>query len=125
MIGFFLFFVIGIAGGILGGMGMGGGTVLIPLLTFICGVSQRSAQALNLLAFLPMACFSLFVLYKKGLLEFSYVGIIIVSGLITCLIGTLLSKELSGDFLKRAFGGFLIALSVVQFFTAIKEKKNQ
>ena len=35
---FFLFFLCGIAGGVLGGMGMGGGTALIPLLTVLCGV---------------------------------------------------------------------------------------
>ena len=35
--------VAGILGGILGGMGMGGGTVLIPLLTLFYGVGQHTA----------------------------------------------------------------------------------
>ena len=43
----------------LGGMGMGGGTVLIPALTVILGVEQHVAQATNLIAFLPMALFTL------------------------------------------------------------------
>ena len=52
--GFVVLFLIGFAGGVLGGMGMGGGTALIPLLT-LCGVGQAEAQAVNLLAFAPTA----------------------------------------------------------------------
>ena len=35
---FLVYLLAGLAGGILGGMGMGGGTVLIPILTMFCGV---------------------------------------------------------------------------------------
>ena len=45
----------GVLGGLLGGMGMGGGTLLIPLLTIFCGLNQHLAQAINLIAFIPMA----------------------------------------------------------------------
>lgn len=47
----------GLAGGVLGGMGMGGGTVLIPILTMLCGVPQHMAQSVNLFSFLPMSRF--------------------------------------------------------------------
>ena len=43
--------IAGAAGGALGGMGMGGGTLLIPILTLLCGFSQHAAQAANLAAF--------------------------------------------------------------------------
>ena len=36
---FYLFFLCGVLGGVLGGMGMGGGTALIPLLTLYLGVA--------------------------------------------------------------------------------------
>ena len=42
-----LFIVFGIIGGLLGGMGMGGGTLLIPLLTLGLDVPQQTAQLLN------------------------------------------------------------------------------
>ena len=118
----FLFVLIGICGGVLGGMGMGGGTVLIPLLTFICGVSQHVAQALNLLAFLPMACVSLFILFKKKLVKTDGVPLIIISGAVTSVIGCLLSREIGGEALRRAFGGFLVVLSCFQFVTNIKKQ---
>ena len=66
---FFLFFLCGIAGGVLGGMGMGGGTALIPLLTVLCGVEQGVAQGVNLLSFLPMSFIALGVHAQNGLLQ--------------------------------------------------------
>ena len=59
----------GLAGGVLGGMGMGGGTVLIPILTMLCGVPQHMAQSVNLFSFLPMSLFSLRIHAKGGLLD--------------------------------------------------------
>ena len=66
---FYLFFACGLLGGILGGMGMGGGTALIPLLTLLCGVTQTAAQGVNLLSFFPMAALALSVHAKNGLLQ--------------------------------------------------------
>ena len=51
----FLLILAGIVGGIIGGMGMGGGTLLIPILTIFLDVPQKNAQAINLVAFIPMA----------------------------------------------------------------------
>ena len=45
----------GVLAGIPGGMGMGGGTVLIPLLTVFLSVAQHPSQAVNLITFIPMA----------------------------------------------------------------------
>lgn len=48
-----LLFVIGAAAGVISGMGMGGGTLLIPALTLLMGIPQRQAQGVNMLSFLP------------------------------------------------------------------------
>ena len=66
---FYLFFLCGVLGGVLGGMGMGGGTALIPLLTLLLGVPQAAAQGVNLLSFFPMAALALTVHAKNGLLK--------------------------------------------------------
>ena len=47
----FLLILAGIVGGIIGGMGMGGGTLLIPILTIFLDVEQKNAQAINLVAY--------------------------------------------------------------------------
>lgn len=80
----FIFYLLaGFVSGLLGGMGMGGGTVLIPVLTLFFGVEQHIAQATNLIAFLPMAAFSLNVHKKKGLLKTDGVWWIVVPALLT------------------------------------------
>ena len=65
------FGIAGILGGVLGGMGMGGGTVLIPLLGIFYNVSQHTAQAVNLISFVPMAVGALIVHLKNKMIEFT------------------------------------------------------
>ena len=66
---FLLFIIVGFLGGLLGGMGMGCGTVLIPLLSIVCGVNQHTAQAINLISFIPMAVVTLIIHIKNKLVN--------------------------------------------------------
>ena len=113
----------GVLGGILGGMGMGGGTVLIPLLTIFNGVGQHTAQAINLIAFIPMAVVALIIHVKNKAVEFNKIVFIILPGIITCVIGCYLAKNVTGDLLKKFFGGFLILLSIFQFVGIFQKNK--
>ena len=114
----------GVVGGLLGGMGMGGGTLLIPLLTIFYSVGQHTAQAINLIGFIPMAIVALIIHIKNKLVRYDNVIIIIISGIITCVAGCFLAKVMSGNLLKRCFGGFLLVLSVFQFIDGIKYNKS-
>ncbi|MBE7087469.1 MAG: sulfite exporter TauE/SafE family protein [Clostridiales bacterium] len=118
------FSVVGIIGGLLGGMGMGGGTLLIPLLTIFCKVGQHTAQAVNLLSFIVMALIVLVIHIRNKLVNFKKVLYIIVPGIATCIGGAYLAKVLSGDLLQRLFGGFLLILSIFQFISGLKTKKQ-
>ena len=60
----------GFIGGVLGGMGMGGGTLLIPLLTIGLKLSQQNSQAIKLLAFLPMSIIALIIHTKNKLVNY-------------------------------------------------------
>lgn len=113
----------GLLGGVLGGMGMGGGTILIPLLSIFYSVGQHTAQAINLVSFIPMAVVALILHIKNKLVEFDKIVLIIVPGVITCIIGCYIARAITGDVLKRCFGGFLILLSIFQFLTQIKKAK--
>ena len=75
----FLQILFGFLSGVLGGMGMGGGTLLIPLLTIFLNVEQKVAQATNLLVFVPMAIFSLLLHTKNKLVEYK-IGIFVMIG---------------------------------------------
>ncbi len=96
----------------LGGMGMGGGTVLIPALTILLGVEQHVAQATNLLAFLPMAAFTLKVHKDNGLLKTDGVWQLVLPALLTAVASGFVAAVLPSEVLKKLFGAFLVILSV-------------
>lgn len=120
----FIYFVLsGLGSGILGGMGMGGGTILIPILTIFLKVSQHTSQALNLLSFIPMAIVALIIHFKNHLVKFKKSLFIIAPALASCVGGCYLAKAISGDLLGRFFGGFLIALAILQVVWNVKNKE--
>lgn len=121
---FLIFIAAGFFSGLLGGMGMGGGTVLIPVLTLLCGVGQHVAQAANLISFLPMAAFSLSVHKKHGLIKTDGLLWIILPAAATSAFGGLFAMFLPAALLKKLFGFFLIALSVFTAFSALPSAKK-
>lgn len=117
MLKIILLAVSGIAAGVLGGMGMGGGTILIPLLTIFFNVGQKEAQAINLVAFIPMAIVSLAIHIKNKRVKKEGLLWIILPAVLTSVGGGFAAQAVNGEVLKRIFGGFLLLLSVVQFFS--------
>ena len=59
----------GFCTGILSAWGVGGGTLLLLLMTLFFGVAQADAMAINLLYFLPTAAMGLLYHRKNGLLD--------------------------------------------------------
>lgn len=124
---FILYILVGFAAGVLGGMGMGGGTILIPALTILLGVPQRVAQATNVLAFLPMAALVLPAHRKNGLLRTESAGYLIVPAVVSTALAGLLMAALPSDFLRKLFGLFLIALAVKEvlaLLNGVRQKKS-
>ena len=111
---YFWLVLIGFFGGILGGMGMGGGTLLIPLLTIGLKISQQNAQAINLIAFLPMSIFALIVHCKNKLVKFKFALPVILAGIISSVGGALLATKIDSSNLKVWFGIFLIIVGMLQ-----------
>ena len=120
----FLFILFGLLAGIIGGMGMGGGTILIPLLTLFLSIGQKEAQGLNLICFLFLALPALIVHFKNGLIEKKYLWLIIISGLLFCGLGAYLATIIDSFILKICFGIFLILLGFIEFFKVISEFKK-
>lgn len=118
------FLIAGIVGGILGGMGMGGGTLLIPVLTFFLDVSQKNAQAINLISFIPMAVIALILHAKNKLINLKGMLPLIVSALVTSVGGSFLVALIEGDLQTKLFGGFLIILAVIKFVITIKNNAS-
>ncbi len=102
---------------------MGGGTVLIPALTLIFGVEQHVAQATNLIAFLPMALFTLGVHKKNGLLKTDGLLFLVIPALLTSVAAGFAAALLPSDVLRKLFGAFLVILSVRLLMQAVSSSK--
>ena len=57
--------LIGMISGIVSGTGMGGGTILIFLLTFMMGIEQHVSQATNLIFFIPTSIVAIIINIKN------------------------------------------------------------
>lgn len=120
-----LLIIFGILGGIIGGMGMGGGTITIPLLVLITGVEQHLAQFINLIVFLPMSIIALIIHFKNKLVNLKS-SLIIIPALITAIIASIIVQNIPSENLKIYFGIFLIVLAILQsYFIIFKGKRKK
>lgn len=119
----YIFLVLaGILSGITAGMGMGGGTFLIPVLTLIFSFAQKEAQGINLLAFLPMAIVCLIIHFKNKLVNFK-IGIpIVLVGVVFSILGAFIANSISNTNLRLYFGIFLIVIGIWQVINFIVSK---
>ena len=115
--------LIGIVSGIFSGIGMGGGTVLIVLLTMFVGLEQHIAQATNLIYFVPTAISAIIVNYRNKNIDIKLAKTISIFGIIGAVIGAIISINLNVQKLRRVYGIFLIVIAIHEIYALIKEYK--
>lgn len=113
--------LIGFASGIISGMGIGGGTLLIPALTIIAGTKQQIAQSINLLVFIPSAAAALCVHVRTHNIEKGLFFKLAVTGCTGAVIGSLVAVNLDAGILKKVFGAFLFIMGIYEVCSKIKE----
>lgn len=121
---FYLYLILGFLGGIPAGMGMGGGTVTIPLLVLVGGVEQKIAQCANLFAFLPMSVGALKMHADNGLLKTEGMLWVILPALLTSVLGAYVAAALPSEILRKGFGAFLVGLAFFGFYHMSKSKNG-
>ena len=121
--------ILGFLAGIIGGMGMGGGTILIPALILFAHVDPKIAQSVNLLSSIPMTIFALIIHIKNKNVVFSLVIPIAILGVLSAICGSFLANYLSSEILKKVFGGFLLVVGCMEikkgFGSPSKKKDNK
>ena len=98
----------GFGAGILSAWGVGGGTLLLLVMTLILGVPQQQAAAVNLLYFLPTAAMGVIAHKRNGLLETEVLKSAIPWGAAAAVGGALLATAVDTDALRRPFGVYLL-----------------
>ena len=116
--------IIGIAAGILGGMGIGGGTILIPSLVIALGISQQVAQGTNLVYFIPTAISALIIHLKNKKLSFVVFIPLVIGGAIGAIIGSKFAISIEQNMLRKIFGVFLFVMGLYEITCKERKKKN-
>ena len=116
--------LIGIISGIVSGTGMGGGTILIFLLSFILGIEQHTAQATNLIFFIPTSIVAIIVNFKNKNIDTKQAIIISIFGVLGAIIGANIAIYMDVKILKKGFGIFLIFVTMNEIYSIIKLYKK-
>ncbi len=112
--------LIGIVSGIVSGTGMGGGTILIFLLSFVLGIEQHIAQATNLIFFIPTAIVAIIVNLKNKNIDLKLAILISIFGILGAIIGANISINVNVGILRKCFGIFLAIIAINEIYTIFK-----
>ena len=115
----YYYVIAGLISGIVGGMGMGGGTLLIPILTIVLGVAQHSAQGINLLVFIPLGVVTIIIHAINHLIDYHTFFVLVLPAIFSSILAANLSVGIDNDSLKIIFGSFLIVVGVYELIVAI------
>ena len=116
--------LIGIVSGIVSGTGMGGGTILIFMLTVVCNIDQHIAQATNLIFFIPTSIMAIIVNLKNKNINLKLGIYIAIFGILGAIIGANIAIYTDVNVLKKYFGGFLVIIVFHEIYSIFKEYKN-
>ena len=94
-------FLCGLGASVISAWGVGGGTLLLLVMTLFLGVDQRTAQGINLLFFLPTAISALVCHWKNGYLDKPTLKAAVPPAVILALAGAWAATALDKKRLKR------------------------
>ena len=108
------YILIGFAGGFVGGgLGLGGGAVMVPLLVFVVGLTQHQAQGTVIgLLTVPVFLAAAWRYYCAGNLRLDITGFMIIGFIAGSFLGAHLVQYLPAALLKKVFGIALILIGI-------------
>lgn len=110
------FAIIGLAAGLLSGMfGVGGGTVIVPLLVLMLRFDQRRAAGTSLAAIVPTAAVGVISYALSGSVAWIPALILAAGAVVGAQLGARLMPRISQTTLRWCFVGFLVIVMVSLF----------
>jgi len=124
---FLLLVLFGVLSGIFAGMGMGGGTFLVPLLSVVFGVEQIICQSTNVICFLVLAVVCTVIYVKNKFVNFWVVLCVCIPSVLVSILCSILTLKVESKLLHIIFAGFIILIGIYFLISSIvkmiKEKK--
>lgn len=106
----------GLLSGVIAGMGIGGGSILVPMLAVFTPLPQQEIQAINLAVFIPASIAALTVHVKNKTIDFSLSRPLIIYGLLGSAAGAFAALCLDGAVLRKIFAFFILFIGIFQLF---------
>ena len=116
-----LTFFAALLSGVIGAMGLGGGSILILYLTVFAGVNQVTAGGINLIFFLPIGIIAVTVYSVQKQIKYKTVLPYIAGGVPAAFLSGYILNFANPDFLSKIFGGFVLIYGAMQ----ILKKDNE
>ena len=124
MSAFLLPFLCGLGAAVISAWGVGGGTLLLLVMTLFLGVDQRTAQGINLLFFLPTALSALLCHRKNGCLDTPTLSAAVHIAVPAALLGAWIAMAVDVEILRRPFGIYLLLSGISLLLPQKSAKKS-
>ena len=111
----------GLTGFLSGLMGVGGGTIMIPVMVILTGFSQHVAQGTSLLVMVPTGAIGAFTHWKMGNVEKSILWGLIPGIIFGTYFGGNIDNIIPNDTLRLVFATMLIFVGLRYFRTSSPE----
>lgn len=99
----------------LAGMGLGGGIILIPALTYFTGISIEEARFVCLASYIPSSLGAIVSAKRNGTLNVKKVLPFIPLGCVGAVIGSWVSLYIESEILNKLYGILLTVFGLVTF----------
>ena len=106
--------LVGLVAGLFGGLvGLGGGVIMIPLMVRFFKFGQHQAHGTSLMALVFTGLSGAITYYLNGSVDFKAAALLAAAAIFTARFGAVYANALPEWQLKRAFGFFLIFVSLL------------
>lgn len=106
--------LVGLVAGLFGGLvGLGGGVIMIPLMVRFFKFNQHQAHGTSLMALIFTGLSGALTYYLNGSVDFKAAALLAAAAIFTARFGAVYANALPEWQLKRAFGFFLIFVSLL------------
>lgn len=116
--------IAGLLSGLIGGMGLGGGTILLIYLNLFTNNSQLTSQGINLIFFIPVGITAVIIYAAKKKIKPKMLMLALPFGILGSLIGSYITTLFNQNVLRILFAIFLIFLGAKELFTKSKKSKE-
>lgn len=112
----------GLAGGVASGLfGIGGGTIMVPILGLLLGFAQHRAQGTSLVALIPPTGLLAVLAYgRAGYVDWR-IGLLLIPGVfLGGIAGARIARRISSVSMRKTFAVLMFLLGLYQVYSSVR-----